>query len=70
MQTFTNKEFKAELQAETGHKPHWASLAFTDVEEDLRKSIARVKAYPFLTHTRQVRGFVFDATAGRLREVK
>ncbi len=70
MQTFTNKEFKAELAAETGHKPHWASLAFTDVEQDLRKSIARVKAYPFLTHTHEVRGFVFDVTAGRLREVK
>jgi carbonic anhydrase len=70
MQTFTNREFKAELEAETGRKPHWASLAFTDVEDDLRKSIARVKAYPFLTHTREVRGFVFDVGTGRLREVR
>src|SRR5260370_16431224 len=44
MQTFTNREFKAELAAETGHKPHWASLAFTDVEEDLTNSIPRVNA--------------------------
>lgn len=70
MQTFTNSEFKAELAAETGHKPHWASLAFTDVDADLRKSIARVKAYPFLNHTHQVRGFVFDVATGRLREVR
>lgn len=70
MQTFTNKEFKAELMAETGHKPHWASLAFTDVDEDLRKAIARVKAYPFLNHTHEVRGFVFDVATGRLREVQ
>jgi carbonic anhydrase len=70
MQTFTNKEFKAELAAETGHKPHWASLAFTDVDEDLRKAIARVQACPFLNHTHQVRGFVFDVATGSLREVR
>jgi carbonic anhydrase len=70
MQTFTNKEFKAELMAETGRKPHWASLAFTDVDEDLRKSISRVKEYPFLNHTHEVRGFVFDVETGSLREVQ
>lgn len=70
MQTFTNKEFKAELAAETGHKPHWASLAFSDVEEDLRKAIAKVKACPFLNHTSEVRGFVFDVETGALREVR
>ena len=70
MQTFTNREFKAELEAETGLKPHWASLAFTDVEADLRKSIARVKACPFLTRTREVRGFIFDVATGSLREIQ
>jgi carbonic anhydrase len=70
MQTFTNLEFKAELEAETGVRPHWASLAFTDVEEDLRKSIARVRACPFLTRTSEVRGFIFDVATGSLREVR
>ncbi|HEX9034688.1 MAG TPA: carbonic anhydrase [Streptosporangiaceae bacterium] len=69
MQTFTNKEFKEELLAETGHKPHWASLAFSDVDTDIRKSIAKVRACPFLMHTDNVRGFVFDVAAGDLREV-
>jgi len=69
MQTFTNKEFKHELEAETGHKPHWATLAFTDVDADMRKSLARVRACPFLRHTDQVRGFVFDVADGSLREV-
>jgi carbonic anhydrase len=69
MQTFTNREFKHELEAETGHKPHWATLAFTDVQADLRKSIARVRACPFLLHPGNVRGFVFDVSDGRLREV-
>ena len=69
MQTFTNKDFKAELLAETGHKPHWATRAFTDVDADVRKSIRLVKESPFLAHTHSVRGFVFDVTSGKLREV-
>lgn len=70
MQTFTNSEFKAKLEAETGHKPRWATLAFSDVDEDVRKSIARVRGCPFLTRTREVRGFVFDVETGSLREVR
>ncbi len=69
MQTFTNKQFKEELLAETGHKPHWATQAFADVDSDVRKSIARVKESPFLSHTHSVRGFVFDVATGKLREV-
>jgi carbonic anhydrase len=70
MQTFTNAEFKAKIEAETGRKPRWASLAFTDLDEDVRKSIARVKASPFLTRTYEVRGFVFEVETGNLREVR
>ena len=69
MQTFTNKEFKHELETETGHKPHWATLAFSDVDADVRKSLERVRGCPFLKHTDQVRGFVFDVADGILREV-
>jgi carbonic anhydrase len=70
MQTFTNSEFKAKLEAETGQRPRWATLAFTDLDADVRKSIARLKACPFLTRTREVRGFVFDVETGKLREVR
>src|SRR5262249_26765236 len=69
MQTFTNKQFKKEMLAETGHKPHWATHAFTDVDADVRKSIAQVKQSPFLARTSSVRGFVFDVATGKLREV-
>jgi len=70
MQTFTNSEFKAKLEAETGRKPRWASLAFRDLDADVRKSIAAVRACPFLTRTREVRGFVFEVETGSLREVR
>jgi carbonic anhydrase len=70
MQTFTNSDFKAKLEGETGRKPRWASLAFSDLDAGVRKSIARVKASPFLTRTREVRGFVFEVETGSLREVR
>jgi carbonic anhydrase len=70
MQTFTNSEFKAKLEAETGRKPRWSTLAFTDLDADVRKAVARVKASPFLTRTREVRGFVFEVETGNLREVR
>ena len=36
----------------------------------MRQSIARIKVSPFIPHTDDVRGFVFDVATGRLREVK
>ena len=65
MLTFTDDEFKASIQEETGLKPAWAAEAFTDLDTDVRQSIARIKASPFIPHTDQVRGFVFDVATGR-----
>jgi carbonic anhydrase len=70
MLTFTDDGFKASIQQETGIKPEWAAEAFADLDEDVRQSIARIKVSPFVPHTDQVRGFVFDVATGRLREVK
>lgn len=70
MLTFTDDEFKASVQKDTGIKPEWAAEAFPDLDEDVRQSIARIKVSPFIPHTDHVRGFVFDVATGRLREVK
>jgi carbonic anhydrase len=69
MQTFTDDGFKAEIAADTGIRPAWATEAFTDVDADVRQSVARVRACPFLPHRDSVRGFVYDVGTGRLREV-
>ena len=69
MLTFTDDDFKQSIQAETGLKPHWAAEAFDDLATDVRQSIARIKASPFVPGTDQVRGFVFDVATGRLDEV-
>jgi carbonic anhydrase len=69
MLTFTDDDFKAAIQADTGIKPPWAAEAFGDLEDDVRQSIARIKASPFVPHTDAVRGFVFDVATGKLNEV-
>jgi carbonic anhydrase len=69
MLTFTDDAFKKSIQDETGIKPEWAAESFPDLDEDVRQSVNRIKASPFIPHTDQVRGFVFDVTTGKLNEV-
>ena len=69
MLTFTDDDFKAAIQAETGIKPGWSAEAFDDLDADVRQSIARIKASPFIPHKDSVRGFVFDVATGKLNEV-
>ncbi len=69
MLTFTDDDFKRSIQDETGIKPAWAAEAFPDLDEDVRQSIARIKASPFIPNKDSVRGFVFDVATGKLNEV-
>jgi carbonic anhydrase len=69
MLTFTDEDFRRSLQEEVGIKPNWATEAFSDLEEDVRQSIARIKASPFIPHKDGVRGFIYEVETGRLREV-
>jgi carbonic anhydrase len=69
MATFADDEFVAELEAECGRRPSWAPGAFADTEQDVRDSLAAVRANPFLLHTDAVRGFVYDVDSGALTEV-
>jgi len=69
MLTFTDDEFRRAVQEETGVKPEWAVEAFPDLDEDVRQSIARIRASPFIPRKDAVRGFVYDVHTGALREV-
>jgi carbonic anhydrase len=69
MLTFSDDDFRRQIQADTGIKPPWSPEAFGDLDEDVRQSIARVKASPFIPRTDGVRGFVYEVETGRLREV-
>jgi carbonic anhydrase len=69
MLTFSDDELKAQIHEEAGIKPHFSMEAFSDLEEDVRQSIARIQASPFIPHKGSVRGFVYEVETGRLREV-
>jgi carbonic anhydrase len=70
MLTFTDDEFKRSVQDDVGIKPEWAAEAFPDLDEDVRQSIARINASPFIPRKDSVRGFVYDVRSGDLREVQ
>jgi len=69
MLTFTDDAFKDGIQADTGIRPAWAAETFKDLDEDVRQSIARIQASPFIPHKDKVRGFVYQVEDGVLREV-
>jgi len=69
MLTFTDDELKAQIQEEAGIKPHFPMESFSDLEEDVHQSIARIQASPFIPYKDSVRGFVYEVETGRLREV-
>jgi carbonic anhydrase len=69
MLTFTDDEFKRSIEEDTGIRPEWAAEAFGDLDSDVRQSIARIQASPFIPHKDAVRGFVYEVETGRLREV-
>jgi carbonic anhydrase len=69
MLTFGDDDFRRQIQQDTGIKPEWAAEAFGDLDEDVRQSIGRIKASPFVPRKDQIRGFVYDVRTGTLREV-
>ena len=69
MLTFKDDDFRNQIQRDTGIKPEWAAEAFDNLEQDVRQSIARIEASPFIPRKDQVRGFVYDVRDGSLREV-
>jgi carbonic anhydrase len=70
MLTFTDDEFRRSIESEVGIKPAWSAEAFTDPDADVRQSIGRILADPFIPRKESVRGFVYNVHTGALREVK
>ena len=69
MLTFTDDEFTKAIQNDTGIRPLWSPEAFGDLDTDVRQSIARIQADPFVPHKDAIRGFVYDVKTGGLTEV-
>ncbi len=69
MLTFGDDDFRQQIQAETGIRPHWAAEAFDDLEADVRQCVARIRTSSFIPYTDALRGFVLDVATGRFTEV-
>jgi len=69
MLTFTDGDFKQSIQDEVGIRPPWAAESFPDPFDDVKQSLNRIMASPFIPKKDSVRGFVFDVATGKLLEV-
>ncbi|GAA2968526.1 beta-class carbonic anhydrase [Actinokineospora diospyrosa] len=69
LSTFTDDEFREELELDTGLRPTWAVEAFREVKDSVRQSVERVRRSPFIPYTDNVRGFVYDVKTAALTEV-
>lgn len=70
MLRFTDEELKRVIEQETGVRPSFAMHTFSDLEDSVRRNVARIRASPFVPHREAVRGFVYEVETGRLREVE
>ncbi len=69
MLTFQDDAVKAQIEEDTGLRPPFALEAFSELEDDVRQSIRRIRSSPFVPHKNNIRGFVYDVETGRLNEV-
>ncbi|MDP9189569.1 MAG: carbonic anhydrase [Actinomycetota bacterium] len=69
MLTFADAEFRDQIEEETGTRPDWESEAFSNLDDDVHKSIGRIEASPFVPTKDSIRGFVYEVETGKLREV-
>ena len=70
MLSFSDEELRDQIHEEVGMKPHFSMESFSDLEEDVRQSKARIQHSPFIPRKESVRGFIYDVETGRLREVE
>ena len=66
---FRDDDAKDAIEAETDLRPAFALEAFRDLEQDVRQSIARIQANPFIPLKDKIRGFIYDCATGLLNEV-
>jgi carbonic anhydrase len=71
MLTFRDDDLRTRLEQKTGTKSASPAqfLSFSNLEDNVRQQVQRVKSHPWLSKTVNVRGFVYDIRTGRLKEV-
>jgi carbonic anhydrase len=66
----TDDDFAAEIERETGSRPEWRAGAFTDLAEDVRRSVRRIRESPAIPHRDLIAACIYDVGTGRLMRVE
>lgn len=71
MLTFNGEDLASRLRSDTGKVPVVPAsfLTFTDLEENVREQIRKVKSHPWIPESLGVRGFIYDVDTGQLKEL-
>jgi carbonic anhydrase len=69
LQQRTDEEVREALRGIGGEAYEGPTHAFEDVHEDVRLNAKVLRDSPFIPHTTEVRGFVYDVQTGLLDEV-
>jgi carbonic anhydrase len=71
MLTFKDEELRAKLLSATGTAAvvPTAFQAFSNLEQNVREQMQKVRVHPWIPKNIPVRGFVYDVKTGRLNEV-
>ena len=71
MLTFKDEDLRAKLQAQSGTATvaPAAFHAFSNVEENVRQQVQKLKAHPWIPREIPVRGFVYNEKTGKLKEI-
>jgi carbonic anhydrase len=68
LEAFEEDALADDVEASVGVRPPFRLGAYSDVDEDVRQTLATLIASPFV-ETTEIRGFVFNVDDGDLREV-
>ena len=68
----SEEDLRARIQNETGTAAvapaHF--YAFQDIDQNVRHQLQKLRTHPWVPKAIEVRGFVYDVTTGRLREIQ
>lgn len=60
---------KARLEAETGQRIDFDLHPFSNLEDELRSGVARLRGTPLLPNRASIKGVIYDVDTGRVRTV-
>ena len=71
MLTFSDKDLQKKISEKYNSESSGIVFhTFTDLEENVKKQLHRIRNNPFLVNATSVSGFIYDVRTGRIKEIK